>query len=158
MFLDAETFAAGAGGGGVGVGDDEAGVLEVVGVVEGGSGDVEGAFGVDEEVDALGGDEVVFWGGGVDDVHLVLEAGAAATDDGDAECGGVLFGGEELEESGGGFGGDGAEFFCGGFGLGEGGVAHGDYFRGKVERLQGGGWFAVGCGWGWRVEFRGGRR
>ncbi len=81
----AKTFAAGTGGGGVGVGDFEAATLEGIGVIEFGTSDVEGAFGIDHDADAGGFDENVAIGGGILEVHFVLEAGAAAADNRDAE-------------------------------------------------------------------------
>lgn len=69
----------------IGIGDLEASFLEVVAVVEFRATDKEGALGVDHDVHSFGGDEDVSGQGAVDQVHLVLETGASATDDSDAK-------------------------------------------------------------------------
>src|SRR5258707_6826522 len=71
--------------GGGRVGDLEAPLLEIVAVVEQGAGDKTGAFGVHHHVDVAGADQDVPVGGPVHEIHLVLEAGAAPSDDGEAQ-------------------------------------------------------------------------
>src|ERR1039458_616486 len=79
--LGAEAFTAGTMGGSGGIGDLEAAFLEIVAVVEEGTRDKAGALGVHHHVDVVGADKNVAVGGAVDEVHLVLQAGAAAADD-----------------------------------------------------------------------------
>lgn len=98
-----EAFAAGAVGDGVGVGDFKAAFLKVVTEINFGAADKEGGFGVNDDPDAAGFDKDVAVGGAVDEVHFVLEAGATAAKDGDAEGAvGALLAGEEAGEAGGG--------------------------------------------------------
>jgi hypothetical protein len=105
--LGAEGFAAGAAGGGVWVFDFEAAVGEGVDVVEFGAGDVEGAFGIDDDADAGAFDEDVAVGRGVLEIHFVLKAAAAAADDGDAkDAVGAILTLEEGADFAGGVGGD----------------------------------------------------
>ena len=59
--------------------------VERIEVIEFAAGDVEGAFGVNDDADAGGFDEDVAVGGGVLEIHFVLQAGAAAADDGYAQ-------------------------------------------------------------------------
>jgi len=86
-------------GGGLGIGDLEAAFLEIVAVVDEGTGDKEGAFGVHHDIDFARADEEVAVGRAVDEVHLVLEAGATAADDGEPERAvGTALAGEERVE------------------------------------------------------------
>ncbi len=68
-----------------GVGDLEATLLEVVTIIEEGSRDKAGALGIHDHVDVAGADENVPISRAVNEVHLVLQAGATATDDGQSQ-------------------------------------------------------------------------
>ena len=99
-----ETLAAGAGDDGVGVFDFEAAALQVVAVIELAAGDEERALGINDNAHIGGGDHDVAVRGSIDEVHLVLQAGAAATDDGDAQrtvVGAALLAQQALEARGG---------------------------------------------------------
>ena len=72
-------------GGRGGIGDLEAALLEIVAVFEEGTGNKTRALRVHHHVDVAGADKNVAIGGAVDEVHLVLQAGAAAADDGQTQ-------------------------------------------------------------------------
>ena len=78
----------------IGIGDLEAPFLEVITVIKFRAADEECALWVDHDVHSLGRNKDVARLGAVNQVHLVLEAGATATDDGHTESpiGTSLFG------------------------------------------------------------------
>lgn len=94
--LSGKTFPAGAVGHRVGIGDLEPALLQVVTVVEFRAADKEGALGIDDDIHPLGGDQDIARDGAINEIHLVLEAGAPAADNGDTErpVGTALFGEE----------------------------------------------------------------
>jgi hypothetical protein len=73
--------------------DFEAAFLEVVAEIEFGTAHEEGAFGIDDDTNRIRFHKDVTVGGAVHEIHFVLQAGAAAADDGDAEgaAGAALF-------------------------------------------------------------------
>jgi hypothetical protein len=83
--VDAEGGAAAAGGGGVGVLDGEMGAHQRVLIIEFGAGQEVEAGGVDEDGGTFRGDDkiVIVLGGG--EVEFILEAGAAAGQNFDAQ-------------------------------------------------------------------------
>jgi len=80
-----ETLAAGAVGHRVGIGHFESALLQIIAVVEFRTADKKGALGINHDVHTLRGNKDVTRNGAIDQVHLVLEAGAAAADDRHAE-------------------------------------------------------------------------
>ena len=89
----AETLAARATGGSIWILDLESSV-EGIEVVQLASGDIKGAFGIDNNSDPGGFDQDVAIGGTILEIHFILQAGTAAADNGDAEhsSGTALFG------------------------------------------------------------------
>lgn len=69
----------------VGVGDFKSAGLEIFAKIEFGSTDEECAFGIDDDIDFAGADENIAVGRTIDEIHLVLQPGASAADDSDAE-------------------------------------------------------------------------
>ena len=92
--LGGKTFTAGAVGHGIGIGHLEATLLKVIAVIQLGSAYEEGALGIDHDVHSLRGDKDIARLGAVDEIHLVLEPGATASDHGDTQraVGATLFG------------------------------------------------------------------
>ena len=80
--LCAKAFSTGARGRGVGIMDFEPGSLKRVHVVQFRAGDVEDAFGVDDDFGIFTDDQDITGGGFVLQVYFVLQAGASAADDG----------------------------------------------------------------------------
>ena len=69
----------------IGIGDLEAPFLEVVAKVELGAADKERALGINDDIHSFGGNKDVAGDRAIDEIHLVLEAGASAADDGHAQ-------------------------------------------------------------------------
>jgi hypothetical protein len=65
---------------GVGIGHLESSLLQIIAVVELRTADEESTLGVDHDVHPLGRNEDITGHRPIDEVHLVLEAGAAAAD------------------------------------------------------------------------------
>jgi hypothetical protein len=84
-FLGAKTFAAGTARRRVRIFYFEAAIGEGVDVVEFGTGDVESAFGIDDDADAGALDKDVAVGGTILEIHFILEAAATAANDRDAQ-------------------------------------------------------------------------
>ncbi len=105
--LDAEAGAAAAGGFDLGVFELEAGGFEGLDVVHRAAVQVHGAGGVDEDLKVFEADDLVHHAGGVLKGHRILEAGAASTDDADAQTGGDgVLGGHDFLDLGDGGGGE----------------------------------------------------
>lgn len=96
----------------IGIGHLEASFLKVIAVIQFRAADEECALGIDDDVHPFGGNEDVTRQWSVDQIHLVLEAGTAATDHGDTKStiGAPLFG-EQRGQAVGGSISDTTEFF-----------------------------------------------
>src|SRR6266568_4654813 len=79
-FLDGEAFAAGAMSHGVWIGDFKATFLQVFAVIEHRTADEESALWINNETHVLRWDENVPLLGSIDQIHDVLQTGAAAAD------------------------------------------------------------------------------
>src|SRR5712691_3960468 len=89
----AEALAAGAAGGSVRILDFESPV-ERIEIVQFATGDIKSAFGINNDSDSRGLDQDVAIGRAILKIHLILQPGTAAADNGDAEhsSGTALFG------------------------------------------------------------------
>jgi hypothetical protein len=80
--LCAEAFSAGTAAGGIGVTDLEAGFLEGLDIIQLAAGDVENAFGIDDDSDSGAFDQDIAVRGTILEIHFVLESGASSAHDG----------------------------------------------------------------------------
>lgn len=83
--LGRKTLATGASDHGIGVADLESALLQVLGIIELAAADEESAFRVDDHIHPVAGNKDVAVAWAIHQVHLVLQAGATATDDSDAQ-------------------------------------------------------------------------
>jgi hypothetical protein len=85
---------------GIGISDAKAALLQVIGIVDERAADEEGGLGIHDDFGTGGLDEDIAVAWAVCQIHLVLESGAAAADDGEAQrAAGDALGREETGEA-----------------------------------------------------------